>query len=142
MKRLLLSAILLPFAGKAGLDSVPLSSSNLVEVRSGEWPMNLERTIVNRDTSYSLLFRDQQVMKDVSMDTLEFPNLDQLRYLGKALSALKTGTNGDIAKFKTYTIERADKKYEGVWYILRDKWGLTSFQQPEADIMTHTIKGL
>jgi hypothetical protein len=142
MKRLLLSAILLPFAGKAGLDSVYLSSTNLVEVRSGEWPMNLERTIENRDTSYSLLFRDQQVMKDVAMDTLQFPNLEQLKYLEKALSALKTGTNGDIAKFKNYSIQRADKKYEGVWYILRDKWGLTSFQQPEADIMTHTIKSL
>lgn len=142
MKRLLLCAILLPFAGKDGPGSTPLSSTSLVEIRSGEWPMSLERTIENRDTSYSLLFRDEQVVKGVAMDTLQFPDLEQLRYLGKALSALKTGTNGDIAKFKNYSVQRADKKYEGTWYILRDKWGLTSFQQPEADIMTHAIKGL
>jgi hypothetical protein len=140
MKRLILSAIFLPFAGKAGFDSAHLPSTNQVEIRSGEWPMNLERTIDYRDTSYALLFRDEQVLNGVSMDTLSFPDLEQLKYLGKALAALKTGTNGDIAKFKNYSIQRADKKNEGTWYILRDKWGLTSFQQPEADIMTHAIR--
>lgn len=142
MKRLILSALFLPFAGKAGFNSVHSSSTNLVEIRSGEWPMNLERTIEKSDTSYSLLFRDQQVMNGVVMDTLPFPNLEQLKYFEKALSALKIGANGDIAKFKNYSIKRADRKYGGVWYILRFQWGLTDFQQPEADIMSKTIKSL
>jgi hypothetical protein len=65
-----------------------------------------------------------------------------LKYLGQALDVLKKGHNGDIANFSNYSIKRADKRYEGVWYILRDKWGLTDFQQPEADIMCKTIDGL
>lgn len=145
MKRLILSAAFLPFAGMAGFHSSHFSSTNLVEVRSGEWPINLERDIDARDTSYALLFRDQQVMNGVVMDTLSFPNLKQLQYFGKALTALKAGSNGDIAKFKEYSIKRADKQYEGTWYILRvefNQFGLTDFQQPEADIMTKTIKKL
>jgi hypothetical protein len=142
MKRLILSALFLPFAGKTGHIWVHANSTNLVEVRSGDWPMNLERTIEKSDTSYSLLFRDQQVVTGVVMDTLPFPNLVQLKYFENALSALKTGTNGDIAKFKDYSIKRAEVKREAVWYILRIKWGLTNFQQPESDIMIRTIKNL
>jgi hypothetical protein len=66
--------------------------------------------------------------------------LEQLRYFQQGLSALKTGNNGDIAKYKDYSIKRAQQKNEGIWYILRIKWGLTSFQQPEADLMIKTIK--
>ena len=81
-------------------------------------------------------------MNGVSLDTLTFANLGQLKYFGDALSALKVGHNGDIANFKDYSISRADKKFEGIWYILRYQEGSTSFQQPEADIMGKTIKGL
>jgi len=139
MKRLILFSLLIPFAG---FDNFPSSSTNLVEVRTGDWPITLERTIERRDTTYSLQFRDQQVLTDVMLDTLSFPNLEQLRYFEKALTFLKTGHNGDIAKFKNYTIKRAEKKYEGVWYILRLKYGSTDFRQPEADIMIKTIRGL
>jgi hypothetical protein len=142
MKRLILSALFLPFAGKPGLNPVHSNSTNLVEIRSGDWPMNLERTIEKSDTSYSLLFRDQQVVTGVVMDTLPFPDLVQLKYFEEALSTLKTGNNGDIAKFKDYSIKRAEVKREPVWYILRIKWGLTNFQQPESDIMIRTIKNL
>ena len=142
MKRLILSALFLPFAVKPGLNHVHSNSTNLVEVRSGDWPMNLERTIEKSDTSYSLLFRDQQVVTGVVMDTLPFPDLVQLKYFEEALSTLKTGNNGDIAKFKDYSIKRAEVKREPVWYILRIKWGLTNFQQPESDIMIRTIKNL
>ena len=142
MKRLILSALFLPFAGKTGHFWVHANSTNLVEVRSGDWPINLERTIEKSDTSYSLLFRDQQVVTGVVMDTLPFPDLVQLKYFEEALSTLKTGNNGDIAKFKDYSIKRAEVKREPVWYILRIKWGLTNFQQPESDIMIRTIKNL
>jgi hypothetical protein len=143
MKKLFLSVFFIPFAGTAGLQCIPsLSTTHLAEVRSGEWPMDLERDVDKRDTSYSLIFRDQQVEDGVVMDTLAFPNLQQLKYLERALTVLKGGHNGDIAKFNNYSIKRADKKFDGVWYMLRDKYGLTDFQQPEADIMCKTIKGL
>lgn len=143
MKKLFLSVLFIPFADAAGVQRIPsLSTTHLAEVRSGEWPMDLERDVDRRDTFYSLIFRDQQVEDWVVMDTLAFPNLQQLKYLGQALTVLKGGHNGDIANFKDYSIKRADKKFDGVWYILRDKYGLTDFQQPEADIMCKTIKGL
>lgn len=143
MKKLFLSVFFIPFAGTAGLQRIPsLSTTHLAEVRSGEWPMDLERDVERRDTSYSLIFRDQQVEDGVVMDTLAFPNLQQLKYLEQALTVLKSGHNGDIAKFSNYSIKRADKKFNSVWYMLRDKYGLADFQQPEADIMCKTIKRL
>jgi hypothetical protein len=137
MKKLILCSLLIPFAG---FNNVHQSSPNLVQVRTGDWPISLERAIDNSDTSYSLQFRDQEVMTNVVLDTLPFPNLTQLKYFEKALSALKNGNNGDIAKFKDYSIKRAESRVEGRWYILRNKWGETNFQQPEADLMISTIK--
>ena len=142
MKRLILSLIFIPFAGKAGFNSAHLSSTVLVEVRSGDWPISLEKTKGKSGSSYSLQFRDQQVMTNVVLDTLPFPDLAQLKYFEKALSVLKTGNNGDIAKFKDYSIKRAESRREGKWYILRCQWGLTNFQQAEADTLISTIRKL
>jgi hypothetical protein len=143
MIKFFLSAILFPFFLAVGwFKKMPSSTTNLVEVRAGEWPINLERTIESRDTSYALIFRDQQFSRGVLLDTLPFLNLQQLKYFSQALSVLKSGHNGDIAQFKDYSIKRADKKYEGIWYILKIKWGLTNFQQPESDLMLKTIKDL
>jgi len=141
MKRLLLSILIFPVAG---IVSVYRSSptENLVEIRSGEWPMNLQRDVSRRGTSYSLIFRDQQVESTVVLDTLVFSDLGQLKYFGQALSTLKVGHNGDIANFKGYSLKRADKKFDGVWYMLRTKFCLTDFRQPEADLMNKTINGL
>jgi hypothetical protein len=141
MKQLLLSVLIFPVFGIVGLyRNSP--TENLVEIRSGEWPMNLERDVSRHGTFYSLIFRDQQVESTVVLDTLVFSNLGQLKYFGQALDVLKTGHNGDIANFKGYSLKRADKKFDGVWYILRTKFCLTDFQQPEADLMNKTIKGL
>ncbi|GGB17953.1 hypothetical protein [Puia dinghuensis] len=136
MKKLFLSVLLLPFA------AFHVPTENIVEVRSGAWPINLERNADGVGT-YSLIYRNQEVMSEVSLDTLTFPNLEQLRYFAKGLQALKAGHSGDIANFKDYSISRTDKKYDGgIWYLLRYQFGSTSFQQPEADIMGKTIKGL
>ena len=142
MKRLFLFFLIIPFASVTGFVNRHETTTSLAEVRSGEWPITLERTIERSDTSYSLQFRDEQVMNSIVMDTLTFQDLGQLKYFGRALTVLKTGNNGDIAKFKDYSIKRAEKKYEGVWYILRMQWSLTNFRQPEADIMISTIRGL
>jgi len=131
MKRLLLSFLFIPFGGWTGV----------VEIRSGTWPILMEKSNAIPGAAYSLQFRDQQVINGVVMDTLPFPDLGQLRYFGKALSALKTGNNGDVARFKDYSITRSDKKYEGVWYVLKYQWGTTDFKQPEADMIISTIRG-
>ena len=149
-KQLLFSALLFsiaglrPFVGNAGfhpLSSDPLST-NLAEVRTGAWPINLERWVDRRDTSYVLIFRDQAVMQGNVLDTLPFANLVQLRYFEKALTTLKSSETGEIATFKDYSLKRADTKFDGVSYILRYQDGQTEFKQPEADILRSTIKKL
>jgi hypothetical protein len=141
MKKLILSILLLPTVAYTGKHS-PSDGINLAEIRSGTWPINLERDIDRRDTIYSLIFRNQEVMNGVALDTLEFNGLVQLRYFEKALTALQGGHNGDIAQFRNYTLKREDKKFEGLWYLLSLKWSSTEFRQPEADIIRKTIKGL
>ena len=140
MKYLLVPFLLLSFAGgpRVGRTKLP---STIVEVRGGAWPIDLERNADGVGT-YSLIYRNQEVMSGVSLDTLTFPNLEQLKYFAKGLDALKAGHTGDVANYKDYTLSRADKKFEGIWYLLRYQFGSTSFQQPEADIMGKTIKGL
>jgi hypothetical protein len=135
MKRLILSALILPLVSLTGFDRGP-SSTESIDVRTGKWPIILEKA----GSSYSLQFRDQQVMNGEVLDTLVFEDRVQLQYFDKALVALKKGNNGDIAEFKTYSVKRADKKGKDVWYILRDKYGLTDFQQTEADIISKAIK--
>jgi hypothetical protein len=142
MKKLILIILTIPFVCFTGFKRANTTSNTLVQVRTGDWPINLEKENEKSGAAYSLIFRDQSVMNTVVMDTLPFPDLGQLKYFEQALSALKSGANGDIAKFKDYSIKRAEKKYDGVWYILRYQWGLTDFQQPEADIMITAIRGL
>jgi hypothetical protein len=142
MKKLLLSTLFLPFAGGSGFMRPDPSTTNLADVRSGKWPISLERWVERRDTSYMLLFRDQQVMSVEVMDSLPFANLGQLRFLDQALTRLKKGNNGDIATFKEYSIKRTDKKFEGTSYLLRFQEGATEFRQPEADILSSTIRKL
>src|ERR1700744_3425213 len=131
MKKLILPVV---FVLLAGFHSRPRNlPENVVEVRGGAWPINLERNADGIGT-YSLIYRNQEVMNGVSLDTLTFPNVDQLKYFAKGLDALKGGHNGDIANFKDYTLSRADKKFDGIWYLLRYQFGSTSFKQPESDI--------
>jgi hypothetical protein len=140
MKKLILLSLFIPVLAKAQFTIVNTSSVNLVELRAATWPLNLQRVIKESDTTFALVFRDQQFINEVNMSTLRFRNLQQLKYFQKALSALKNGFTGDIAKFKDYTIKRADVKREGVWYILTCEDGeLTNFQQPEADKLIAAI---
>jgi hypothetical protein len=142
MRTFILSLLFIPFAGKTGWNYSRSSSTVLVEARSGDWPISLEKTTDKSGTSYFLQFRDQQVLTNVVMDTLPFQDLTQLKYFQKALTVLKTGNNGDIAKFKDYSIKRAESLKEGKWYILRYQWGLTNFRQTEADTLINTIRKL
>jgi hypothetical protein len=142
MKKLILISLFIPFAAKAQFTIVNTSTINLAELRTGTWPLNLQRVIKESDTCYVLQFRDQQYTNEVVMTTLRFPNLGQLKYFQKGLSALKNGSTGDIAKFKEYTIKRVDVKKEGSCYILNCGEGATTnFQQSEADKMIAAISG-
>ena len=81
MKKIVLIFLIIPFAGFTGLKLIYPSTSNLLEVRTDPWPINLQRIIDRRDTSFALEFRDQQVVSGIVLDTLPFKNLEQLRYL-------------------------------------------------------------
>lgn len=129
MKKLLLSLLLLPFA-KTG----PASS---VEIRGGKWPISFE----SNGNAYLLIFRDQQTMVEEVYDTVEFAGRKQLVYFDSALAVLKRGNDGDEANFTTYSVKRADKKFDGRWYILRTKYSSTNFRQAEADAIVKTIRG-
>ena len=70
-------------------------------------------------------------------------DIEQFKYFQKGLTALKNGSNGDVAKFKDYTIKRVDIKKEGVWYVLScAEGGITNFQQAEANKMIAAIVNL
>jgi hypothetical protein len=129
MKKLLLSLLFLPFA--------KMGPTNSIEIRGGKWPINME----SDGRSYMLIFRDQQVMVAEVYDTVEFANRKQLVYLDSALSVLKRGNDGDEANFSSYSVKRADKKFDGRWYILRTKYSSTNFRQSEADAISKTIRG-
>lgn len=139
MKKLILSLILVPFGV---FQTLQTNSTVLLEVRSGDWPINLKKTNEIPHVTYLLEFRDEHVLTSKLLDTLPFADLTQLKYFGQGLAALKTGTNGDIAKFSNYSIKRAETLKDGKWYILKYQWGLSNFQQHEADTLISTIKKL
>jgi hypothetical protein len=150
MKKLFVLFFLAPFISKAQFTLSNSSTTSLVEVRTGNWPVDLQRIIKNTDTCYALNFRDQQVTTDVNMTTLKFGSLAQLRFFEKGLAALKSGSDGDIANYKDYTLKRMDvkntdvkKKGSIVWYLVTCSSGpVTNFQQGEADKMIAAIKTL
>src|SRR6201991_3245504 len=135
MKKLVLLAVLIPFLTKTNAQFTLTNSSttSICELRASTttWPLDLQRVIKQRDTSYVLSFRDQQYANVVSMSTLKFKDKGQLKYFQQALSSLAQLESGTIANFKDYTIKRADvkkDKIEGlkkdatkkdeVWYLL------------------------
>ena len=133
----------MPFVTKAQFKIVNVSTTNILELRSGTWPITLQKVTKESDTTYVLLFRDQQYTDDVIMTTYKFKDMEQFKYFQKGLTALKTGNNGDVAKFKDYTIKRVDIKKEGTWYVLNcADGGITNFQQPEANKIIAAIVNL
>ncbi|MDP4148092.1 MAG: hypothetical protein Q8927_12815 [Bacteroidota bacterium] len=141
MKKLIfLSLFVLPFLANAQFTIVNTSTVSLVDLRPGTWPISLQRVIKESDTTYALVFRDQQYVNDISMATLRFKNLSQVKFFQQALSALKNGSTGDVARFKEYTVKRMDEKKGVILYILTCTNGeLTNFQQPDADRMIAAI---
>ena len=139
MKKLFLIYMFLPFALQAQFKIVNSATINLLDVRQGTWPISLQRITKPTDTCYILQFRTQEYTNSVIMKTLKFEDIQQLKYFQQGLSALKSGTNGDVAEFKDYTIKRVDVYKSGISYILTCDGGQTNFQQPDADRMITVI---
>ena len=150
MKKLLILVLFVPFLSRAQFTVSNNSTTSLVELRTGDWPLDLQRIIKNTDTCYVLQFRDQQVTSDVNMATLRFGDVGQLRWFEKGLTTLKsTGSNGETLNYKDYTLKRMDVKSDKdprkyiIWYLVISNNGpLTNFQQSEADKMIAAIKTL
>ena len=117
MKKIILICLFIPFAfaAKAQFKIVNSATITLLELRPGNWPINLQRVTKESDTCYVLQFRDQEYANEVIMTTLRFRNLEQLKYFQKGLTALKKGNNGDVAEYKDYTIKRVDIQKDGIW---------------------------
>jgi len=140
---IILSLFATPFFAKAQFTISNSSTTSLLELRQGTFPLELQRVIKETDTCYVLEFRDQQFTSEVNMSSLRFGNLQQLRYFMQALAVLKKGNTCDVAKFKDYTVKRVDVKKDGIWYTLICGEGeTTNFQQSEADKMVTAIKTL
>ncbi|HTR28401.1 MAG TPA: hypothetical protein VMH27_03975 [Puia sp.] len=144
MKKIILFSLLaIPFISKAQFTITNSSTTSLLQVRQGVWPMELQRIIKDLDTCYVLEFRDQQYSSVVNISDLRFGNMQQLRYFMQGLAALKKGNTGDIAKFRDYSIKRIDVKGQGACYTLSCGEGeLTNFQQADADRMIAAIRTL
>jgi hypothetical protein len=147
MKKLMFLLLLIPFFGVAQFKIVNTSTTNILELRPGPWPITLQRVTKESNTSFVLIFRNQEYNNEVIMKTLPFHDLEQLKYFQKGLSTLKTGTNGDVAEFKDYTIKRVDVKIDAkkgdVWYTLTcGDGGSTNFLQSDADKMITAINAL
>ncbi len=144
MKKLIFLSLFLPFVSKAQFTIVNNSTISLLELRQGEqWPISLQKVTKESDTCYVLQFRDQQSSNSEMVTALKFPNRVQLKYFQQGLAALKKGANGDVAKFKDYTIKRVDLEKGSVDYILSCGMGsVTDFRQPEADKMIAAITTL
>src|SRR5215469_9436960 len=123
----LLSLFVLPFASKGQFTITNSSTTSLLQVRDGTWPMELQRIIKEYDTCYVLEFRDQQYSNVINMTDLRFGNMQQLRYFMQGLAALKKGGTGDIAKFKDYSIKRIDVKGAICYTLSLGEGELTNF---------------
>ena len=143
MKKLIFLLLFIPFISKAQFTITNTSTISLVEVRPSPWILELDRVVKESDTVYLLQFRDQQYPNEVNMSSLKFGNLQQLKYFQKGLAALRNGSNGDEAKFKEYTVKRADVKKDGACYILTGPLGeIINFKQADADKLIMGIKAL
>jgi len=113
MKKIVLLALIAPFfttRSEAQFTLTNSSTISLVELRSASdtWPLDLQRIIKQTDTSYALLFRDQQFTNATVMSTLKFKDKAQLKYFQQALSSLSSLGTGTTANFKGFSIKRAD----------------------------------
>jgi hypothetical protein len=155
MKKLIFLLVLLPFVAvkaKAQFTISNTSTITIAELRSGDWPLQLQRIVKHNDTMYLLTFRDKQYPNNHNVSTLKFGNLIQLRYLEQGLSYLMTADDGTEATYKGFSIKRTDdksldnkkvkKKIAKFTLVCTEEGDVTDIQQSEADALVKAIKSL
>jgi len=154
MKKLIFLFIILPsiaVKAKAQFTITNTSTITIADLRSGDWPLRLERIVKKNDTIYMLSFRDKQYPNTHNISTLKFGDLTQLRYLEQGLSYLMTADDGTEATYKAFTIKRtndknidakAKKKLAKFTLVCKDEGDVTDIQQGEADALVKAIHKL
>jgi len=154
MKKLVFLFVFLPFIvakAKAQFTITNTSTITIADLRSGDWPLRLERIVKKSDTIYMLSFRDKQYPNAHNISTLKFGDLTQLRYLQQGLSYLMTSDDGTEANYKAFSIKRTDdkaldpktkKKVVKYTLICKEEGDVTDIQQGEADALVKAIQKL
>ncbi|HVU56971.1 MAG TPA: hypothetical protein VHD83_18040 [Puia sp.] len=130
---------------KAQFTITNTSTVTLADLRTGDWPLQLQRIVKKNDTIYLLTFRDKQYPNNHNMSTVKFANLTQLRYLEKGLSYLMTADDGTEATYKEFSIKRTDdksKKKPKFTLVCIEDGDVTDIQPSEADALVKAINKL
>ncbi|HEY4209108.1 MAG TPA: hypothetical protein VGM31_19925 [Puia sp.] len=150
MKKLIFLLLFLPMIltkAEAQFTITNTSTITLADVRTGDWPLQLQRIVKKNDTMYLLSFRDKQYPNNHSMSTVKFASLSQLRYLQKGLSYLLTADDGTEATYKEFSIKRTDDKSKKkpvpkFTLICLEDGDVTDIQPVEADALIKAINKL
>ncbi|MBN9383262.1 MAG: hypothetical protein J0H74_21080 [Chitinophagaceae bacterium] len=154
MKKLVFLFAFLPFIvakARAQFTITNTSTITIADLRSGDWPLRLERIVKKNDTIYMLSFRDKQYPNAHNISTLKFGDLTQLRYLQQGLTYLMTADDGTEATYKSFSIKRTDDKAidtktkkKLVKYTLtcKEEGDVTDIQPGEADALVKAIQKL
>src|SRR4249919_3485939 len=98
MNYLLLLTLFLFNPGGTSSKTQSFPEVDLMQVRVGTWPINMQRFIYYTDTCFAIQFRDQHAMNAVIYKTMGLETKEQLKYFREGLTTLKKGHNGDIAE--------------------------------------------
>jgi len=154
MKKLVFLFLFLPFIvlkAEAQFTITNTSTITIADLRSGDWPLRLERIVKKNDTIYLLTFRDKQYPNVHNISTLKFGDLTQLRYLQQGLTYLMGADDGTEANYKAFSIKRTDdkaldtktkKKVVKYTLLCKEEGDVTDIQQNEADALVKAIQKL
>ena len=150
MKKLIFLLLFLPAIftkAKAQFTVTNTSTITLADLRTGDWPLQLQRIVKKNDTVYLLTFRDKQYPNNHNMSTVKFANLTQLRFLQQGLTYLQGADDGTEATYKEFSIKRTDdrtkkKPIPKYTLICKDDGDVTDIQQGEADALIKAINKL
>jgi hypothetical protein len=142
MNYLLLLTLFLFNPGGTSSKTQSFPEVDLMQVRVGTWPINMQRFIYYTDTCFAIQFRDQHAMNAVIYKTMGLETKEQLKYFREGLTTLKKGHNGDIAEYSDYSIKKVGMKKEDSWYILSFDGGITNFQEAQANRLIYILNDL
>lgn len=142
MNYLLLLTLFLFNPGGTSSKTQSFPEVDLMQVRVGTWPINMQRFIYYTDTCFAIQFRDQHAMNAVIYKTMGLETKEQLKYFREGLTTLKKGHNGDIAEYSDYSIKKVGMKKEDSWYILSYDGGITNFQEAQANRLIYILNDL